>query len=766
MKNFRTKPLIILWLCSLLISLHACDDVDDLQRDVDRLKPSITQIESYLKQLQASANLLKSLQSGTKIVGVTLVTDNETGKKHYEVELSDGTTALLQACKESGNELQNSVFSDVKYDAASGIVTVTLHQDGSSLSFPVIGDFFLKVKDAEGELSFTPNQTRIFEVEQSQVNEAMIQAPSSWLVKLTDTRLSVTAPFEQAAGLAEEIKIVITSPQGYIRIVPLSAKVVLDGMSQTYQEFIDGSENNVLLDFSYAGYNHGETAPADVYSLGYKVYDVTKYGAVPDDGISDREAIYKALVAAGATQSVNGNNTRFTAKGNKLNAIIYFPKGTFDIQATEAEVNKCIHLTMGHFVIKGAGRDKTTLKMSVQNEPARPNEMWSCPTVIEIKNYQATSELTSVTEDAAKGAFKVKVASTAGIAKGDWVMLYLKNNDPECVAQELAPHAASDLASTAAIIQTGVDVNDYHQVKSISGNEITFYEPLMHAVEARWNWKIHKFPHFEEVGVEDICFEGKAKEDFGHHASAYDDGGFKLIDYGRLTNSWMRRVSFKSVSECASMVGSANCSVYDVEISGNRGHSAVRSQGSSRIFIGKVYDHSDGKELLNPGGWQLGGYMTNAGQYHACGVSKQSLGAVIWRVKWGDDACFESHATQPRATLIDACQGAFIMWRQGGDMDQLPNHLNDLTIWNMNVTRTKAADNNPFIWWQKGAGEWWKNLPPTIVGMHGVPVTFDESSEQVKRIESPGTEVYPQSLYEAQLQRRLGYLPAWVSALK
>lgn len=55
-------------------------------------------------------------------------------------------------------------------------------------------------------------------------------------------------------------------------------------------------------------------------------------------------------------------------------------------------------------------------------------------------------------------------------------------------------------------------------------------------------------------------------------------------------------------------------------------------------------------------------------------------------------------------------------------------------------------------------------LPPTIVGFHGVGITFDQ--EQVKLDESHGTAVTPQSLYEAQLEKRLGHLPPWIEALK
>ncbi len=133
---------------------------------------------------------------------------------------------------------------------------------------------------------------------------------------------------------------------------------------------------------------------------------------------------------------------------------------------------------------------------------------------------------------------------------------------------------------------------------------------------------------------------------------------------------------------------------------------------------------------------------------------------------WGDDAFFESHSKQPRATLVDRCRGGFVQWRFGGDETNVPNHLGDLTIWNLDVTR--AAHDfgaSPFRWWLS-SDKWWKTMPPIIVGLHGASVTFDESPEQIRYLESNGSAVQPESLYEAQLRRRLGYVPAWLNALK
>lgn len=227
------------------------------------------------------------------------------------------------------------------------------------------------------------------------------------------------------------------------------------------------------------------------------------------------------------------------------------------------------------------------------------------------------------------------------------------------------------------------------------------------------------------------------------------------LQLSRVVNSWVRNVSFESVSEAVTFGESANCSAYNISITGNRGHSAVRAQGSSRVFIGKVSDES----------FDTRGH----GQWHGCGVSKPSMGTVVWNCNWGQDACFESHATQPRATLFDNCRGGLVRYHAGGADTEAPNHLSDLTLWNLEVTGTIDEKGinfaSDFKWWDAGS-IWWKIYPPIVVGTHGQAVTFSQEEGQLTYEESTGVKVTPESLYEAQLQNRLGYVPAWLKALK
>lgn len=555
----------------------------------------------------------------------------------------------------------------------------------------------------------------------------------------------------------------------------LSIDATVSSSAQAWKKFLMKSEDNVLLDFSYAGYKHGEVEAPDGFALGYETINVKEYmDAHPD--LTAREAFLNLLKEKKLVRIDDESKSYSNANAR---VVFYFPAGEYVLHNEEDNTltqgvenpaydgkgnntSSSIIIYGGNFVIKGDGPDKTFIKMDTPNLPTDTKVMYSSPVMINIKHNAWLGAEYEVTGNAEKGTFKVKVTGASNFKVGEWVCLYLHDNSPELVKQELLPYAWE---STMTNISTkGVQVEDYHQIVNISGDEITFKEPIMHEVDAQWNWKLRKYSCYENVGVEDLTFVGHAVDDFKHHRSWIDDGAYKPIAFMRVVNSWMRRVNFESVSEAASIISSANFSAYKINITGNRGHAAIRSQGSSRVFIGAVRDCTDGllaDEYPTP--------QTNTGQYHACGVSKPSMGAVIWRVTWGDDACFESHATQPRATLIDNCTGGFVQSRQGGDDDQVPNHLNDLTIWNMCSTNTKLNGNGTlpangeFDWWRTG-WRYWKILPPIIVGFHGDPVKFVQ--EQVKLDESNGMPVEPQSLYEAQLERRLGSVPVWLKALK
>lgn len=717
------------------------------------------------------------------------IDNGSTWNKLGNNQIADGTQAVANA---------SSLFSNVTIDEATGQITFTIRADNSQVKVPIYGkDFYLTIK-YEGTATFGLGQKQEFLVEQANVETATIEN-QTWGVKLTENKLIVTAPKTNVQGkeYEEQIYIKIFSKEGYCRVVKLPVKLLpteIDANSAlAWQRFRQG-EDNVLLDYSYAGYNHGESAPQGAFSLGYQVINVKE--RMTAKNMTAREALISILQEKGMTK-VNGTN--------KLNAnakiVIYFPAGDYilhndddntrdeskqkdAVDSKNNNVSNGIEIYGGNFVIKGDGPDKTRLIMETPNLPTSISNLSSSPILLAIKhtngpnNAGNSPKLASITENAKRGDFTVKVSGTTGISSGQWVQLRLRSGDRELVKKEIGPIALNEnwaIAKTPISINQssddlyGVKITEFHQVKSTANGKITFYEPIMHDIDIKYNdtegWEIRTYKYLENVGVEDLSFVGNALDGYAHHGEGHAeqakvgwqyDGAYKPLLLQRVVNSWVRNVHFESVSEALTFAESANSSAYNIRISGKRGHSAVRSQGSSRLFIGKVRDESAGNDVYG---------KSCQGQFHGCGVSKPSVGTVLWNVTWGNDACFESHATQPRATLIDNCSGGLVYYRAGGDENEVPNHLGDLTLWNLNVTGTDSHASN-FAWWSD-SDTWWKIFPPIVVGTHGMNVKFPgKEQQQFTYEESTGMKVSPESLYEVQLRERLGYVPGWLNALK
>ena len=210
--------------------------------------------------------------------------------------------------------------------------------------------------------------------------------------------------------------------------------------SELWYEFLayrqNGSESR-LADFSYAGYRFGEK---DIPDVNYPVFDITDYGAIPDDGLSDRDALQAAILAA----QKNGRG------------IVYCPAGRFDLRPEDAP-NKSIIISGNNIVLRGAGSGEggTELFMEYPNQPETENALWSCPPLINVRyvfdNDQKLStdgnfsdrKLADITADAARGTHTVEVSNTSGLYIGKRVFLNLKNNDSELIAAELAPYEVS-----------------------------------------------------------------------------------------------------------------------------------------------------------------------------------------------------------------------------------------------------------------------------------------------------------------------------------
>lgn len=480
-------------------------------------------------------------------------------------------------------------------------------------------------------------------------------------------------------------------------------------------------DRSVLPEFSYAGYHHGEIATPNINN--YKVFDVTTFGAIPDDTISDKKAIQKAITAA----NKNGSG------------IVFFPKGRFLVNENKDEPNK-ITSKGSKIIFRGSGSEQGGTELYMKNTlpPADPSKMWTVPPLFLFTSGGADQKIGTVTTSQKIGSLDLKVSTTEGLQHGDWIILKLLDNNPELIKKELGENEVS--SEWTYLINKGIDVKVFYQIKSISSNTITLTAPISYDIDSKYNWEVYKFANSEEVGIENIAFVGNWKEKFVHHRSWQDDSGYTMLNFSRITNSWIKKCRFTDCSVAAIVAQSANVSVLNCKITGNGGHEAITSNGSTNVLIAKCIDE--------------------ASQWHSFGSSHGSMNTVIWKCTYPATTCFESHASQPRNTLLDNVAGGLMRSRAGGAMQNMPNHMQGLVMWNYRQTNEKS-DN--FEFWPK-TEKYWKIPSPIIVGYKSSGTTFNLN--QLSYSESLDKEVVPASLYEAQLELRLKKTPEWLSILK
>ena len=168
---------------------------------------------------------------------------------------------------------------------------------------------------------------------------------------------------------------------------------------------------SVLPDFSYAGYQNGEKEIPNITN--YKVFDVTAFGAIANDTLSDKIAIQNAITAA----NKNGSG------------IVFFPKGRFLVNENEDEPNKII--SKGSNIIfrgSGSGIGGTELFMKNTLPPADPAKMWTVPPLFTFTSGGADKKIGNVTQSAKIGSFDLTINTTEGLKPGDWIILKLLDN--------------------------------------------------------------------------------------------------------------------------------------------------------------------------------------------------------------------------------------------------------------------------------------------------------------------------------------------------
>jgi hypothetical protein len=505
---------------------------------------------------------------------------------------------------------------------------------------------------------------------------------------------------------------------------------------KSFQSAKDRSPAEILTDYSYAGYEHGEKGISDVQG---PVFKVTDYGAKADDAVSDEDAIRKAVAAA---ESAGGG-------------VVLFPAGKFLVFADRFTAAS-IRIGKSGVVIRGAGSGKggTVIRAIHSGYRVGPypvpkgtkdgegRDDWAkIPYIfifeqLELGKKEA-GKSAAVIGAVKRGSFAVPIKSTEGFKAGDWVVL--KAATPKLDA-ELMCGLQPDPTWTR-IIKDGSSISELHQVKEIQGESLILKEPVLVNLGTDFEAKIFPVTLIEQVGVEDMALQGGWRGAFVHHRSALDDEGWDGIQFKGVANGWVRRCSFLNVNTGVYLRDSVACSILENRFAGNKGHYdvAIRSNCSFNM---------------------MGLTEETTAPQHGASTGNRSAGTVVWRWLMSKASTVDSHGNGPYATLIDRVDGG-TMTRSGGPAPSFPNHLRWMVFWNFFYD---SDDEQPINFWNYEKGKEAKFVKPLFVGLHGKPVKLKEDS--VEANECPGAPVTPESLYEAQLALRLGKLPDWVGSAR
>jgi len=504
---------------------------------------------------------------------------------------------------------------------------------------------------------------------------------------------------------------------------------------RAFKEAQDRSPVEILTDFSYAGYEHGEKAIPSVSGPEFKVTD---YGAVANDEVCDEEAIRKTVAAAEAAGG----------------GVVLFPPGKFLVWCDRNKAEP-IRIGTSGVVIRGAGAAAGgTLIRSVHSgyrtgpypvpkgtKDAEGKDDWSkIAYIFMFEPAQPAGKKAgsvAVTGAIKRGSFEVPVKSGEGFKPGDWVVLDAKTHklDAELLAG-LVPDP-----TWKRVIQDGCGMSEMHRVKEVRGNVLVLQEPVLLNLGEDFGVKVSQAQVIEQVGVEDIALQGGWRGAFAHHRSALDDEGWDGIQFKSVANSWVRRCAFLNLNTGIYLRDSVCCSLLQNRFAGNTGHydTAIRSDSSFNL---------------------TGLTEEQTAPQHSASTGNRSAGIVVWRWRMPVAATVDSHGNGPYATLIDRVDGG-TMTRSGGPAPSFPNHLRWMVFWNFSYD---SDDAQPVNFWNYVKGKEAKFVKPLFVGLHGKPLEL--KADALADNESPGTPVTPESLYEAQLELRLGKTPDWVGQAK
>lgn len=520
------------------------------------------------------------------------------------------------------------------------------------------------------------------------------------------------------------------------------------------KDFKNKAGKSILPDFSYAGYAYGEH---DIPHVQSKTYDVTNYGAIPNDGKDDTEAIQKTVDAAGLAGG----------------GIVTFPQGKFHVNMDDSKLD-IIRINYSNIVMRGAGsgKDGTIIFSGSQTTQAEENSPWLSPFVFHtglnlqntdnffrIDDYSIYSKLE---EDALKGDAILKLSTTSGLKTGDVLVVSMRNTTDE---GDLMKHLMSPLEFDhfmSTYLDAGKNRRPSFQYfmevdRVLSKTEVKMKQPMRRDILTRFNAFVVHVPMLQEIGIENFRFVCAYKGGYKHHLTREHDYGWGAVCLQRVSHGWIRNLHIHNYVQTTHLINSRNVTISNIRLTGLDGHYGPKMYHSSDNLVYNV--NVDAKYTHGPGleGASFGNVYKDITLTHPSPIDLHGLGGV--------DFCPPMYNLYENITNLTRAAG-------GGAPKNIPHAGEYNTFWGLEMLGyDDDGFNELFFSWIWRDPKRFKNdfhidchkqyLRSIVVGVHNPEKTLsiehstkDREDEWIY-VEGLNKNMNLPSLYETQLKLRL-----------
>jgi hypothetical protein len=419
-----------------------------------------------------------------------------------------------------------------------------------------------------------------------------------------------------------------------------------------------------LPDFSNAGYRSGQQAIPHWPVKG----NVKDFGAVGDGTTDDTQAFLQAI--------------RETNDG-----VLLIPQGHY-------RISQVLRIKKSHFVIRGAGSDRTVLffpqslkeiaKHDDKLQPPAGSWSWSGG-FLSFEGDNDDTMLGRVTAPAKRGENRLTVSSLGQRRAGDRIRLWQFDKDGS-LGQYL--YAGQSISPREFAGKKVVDFSA--RIQFVKGHTIVLERPLRVDVRLEWAPAVYADePEVEDVGVEELTIEFPVVAYAGHH----EEPGYNAIDFSSICNGWVQNVVIHNADSGIFLrEGTKFCTIKGVRLTEDPGRFRLgygSDPGEPQMV--KVAGHHG---ILITGLSQdnlVTDFQIEARMIHELGVENAAAGNVFCAGR-GVDLALDHHRRAPYENLftnIDAGEGTHL-WENGGDQeDGLPAGMYE-TFWNIRTRQPQT----------------------------------------------------------------------------